>query len=114
MSEPSAVATGDPRAEQPAPVNRLLVMLCAVASLGGLLFGFDTAVISGAILMVSRQFALSPIQEGLFTSSALMGCIGGAAVCGWLADRFGRKPVLLASGLLFVGSAIGSAIPEAY
>jgi MFS transporter, SP family, arabinose:H+ symporter len=90
------------------------VMPCAVASLGGLLFGFDTAVISGTIPMVSRQFGLTPLQEGEFTSSALVGCILGAAVCGMLADRFGRKPVLIASGLLFVVSAIGCMVPSTY
>jgi SP family arabinose:H+ symporter-like MFS transporter len=89
-------------------------MLCAVASLGGLLFGFDTAVISGAIPLVSSQFSLTPLQVGVFTSSALVGCIAGAAVCGMLADRFGRKPVLIASGILFVVSAVGCAVPDTY
>jgi MFS transporter, SP family, arabinose:H+ symporter len=94
--------------------GKLLVMLCAVASLGGLLFGFDTAVISGTISMVSRQFGLTPLQEGAFTSSALVGCIVGAAICGMLADRYGRKPVLVASGILFVISACGSTVPNIY
>ncbi len=98
---------------EPAP-NQNPVIPCAVASLGGLLFGFDTAVISGTIPMVSRQFALTPLLEGGFTSSALVGCILGAAVCGMLADRFGRKPVLIASGLLFVISAIGCMVPDTY
>lgn len=96
------------------PGSQLLVWLCAVASLGGLLFGFDTAVISGTILMVSRQFGLTPIQEGSFTSSALVGCIAGAAVCGSLADRWGRKPVLVASGGLFALSAYGCAASGTY
>jgi SP family arabinose:H+ symporter-like MFS transporter len=89
-------------------------MLCAVASLGGLLFGFDTAVISGTISLVSRQFGLVPFQEGVFTSSALLGCIFGAAACGMLADRFGRKPVLIASGVLFIVSACGCTIPDTF
>jgi MFS transporter, SP family, arabinose:H+ symporter len=97
-----------------APSGNLLAMLCAVASLGGLLFGFDTAVISGTIPLVSSQFALTPLQVGVFTSSALVGCILGAAVCGMLADRFGRKPVLIASGILFVISAYGCAVPSNY
>jgi MFS transporter, SP family, arabinose:H+ symporter len=97
-----------------APSGGLLAMLCAVASLGGLLFGFDTAVISGAIPLVSLQFGLTPLQVGIFTSSALVGCILGAAVCGMLADRFGRKPVLIASGILFVISAYGCAVPNTY
>jgi MFS transporter, SP family, arabinose:H+ symporter len=94
--------------------NNMLVMLCAVASLGGLLFGFDTAVVSGTISLVSHQFGLTPFQEGVFTSSALVGCILGAAVCGMLADRFGRKPVLVASGVLFVISACGSTVPNTF
>jgi SP family arabinose:H+ symporter-like MFS transporter len=98
----------------PAPSGGLLAMLCAVASLGGLLFGFDTAVISGTIPLVSLQFGLTPMQVGVFTSSALVGCILGAAVCGMLADRFGRKPVLIASGILFVISAFGCAVPDTY
>jgi SP family arabinose:H+ symporter-like MFS transporter len=89
-------------------------MLCAVASLGGLLFGFDTAVISGTISLVSRQFGLTPFHEGVFTSSALVGCILGSAVCGMLADRFGRKPVIIASGILFVISACGSTVPNTF
>src|SRR5580658_1648955 len=97
---------------EPEPSGGLLVMLCAVASLGGLLFGFDTAVISGAIPLVSRQFALTPLQEGAFTSSALVGCIFGAAVCGMLADRFGRKPVLVGTGILFLASAFGCMVPD--
>ena len=97
-----------------APMSVLRLVSCAVASLGGLLFGFDTAVISGTVLMVSRQFGLSPISEGIFTSSALGGCVLGAALSGAIADRFGRRPVLIASGLLFVVSAYGSMAPDGY
>jgi SP family arabinose:H+ symporter-like MFS transporter len=95
-------------------MSGLRLASCAVASLGGLLFGFDTAVISGTVLMVSRQFGLSPLREGIFTSSALAGCVLGAALSGAIADRLGRKPVLIASGLLFVVSAYGSMVPDAY
>jgi MFS transporter, SP family, arabinose:H+ symporter len=102
------------RAEPEAAMNGLRLAACAVASLGGLLFGFDTAVISGTVLMVSRQFGLSPLREGMFTSSALAGCILGAALSGILADRLGRKPVLVASGILFVASAVGCAVPATY
>ena len=88
-----------------------LAMICAVASLGGLLFGFDTAVISGTVDMVTAQFELTDALTGWFTSSALIGCILGALIAGWLGDRFGRKPCLIVAALLFFISALGSAIP---
>ena len=72
--------------------NLFLAMVCFVASLGGVLFGFDTAVISGTFGMVETQFALSKIQVGWFGSSALVGAIIGALLAGILSDRFGRKP----------------------
>ncbi len=93
---------------------RYLTLVCFVASLGGLLFGFDTAVISGTVERVREQFALTALMEGWFTSSALVGCIIGAALAGILGDRFGRKPVLLASAVFFLVSALYSTIPQAF
>ncbi|MDB6039852.1 MAG: sugar transporter [Verrucomicrobiales bacterium] len=92
--------------------TRYLTLTCLVASLGGLLFGFDTAVISGTLDAVKNQFVLSGIMEGWFTSSALVGCIFGALIAGYLGDRFGRKPILIASGILFLLSGIYSTIPK--
>ena len=83
-----------------------------VAALGGLLFGFDTAVISGAIGLLKTQFALGPVMEGWVVSSALVGCIAGAMASGTLSDRFGRKRLLIVSGGLFLVSAFGSTIPQ--
>ncbi|HTV39669.1 MAG TPA: sugar porter family MFS transporter [Candidatus Sulfotelmatobacter sp.] len=91
-----------------------LALVCLVASLGGLLFGFDTAVISGTVERVREQFSLNDLMEGWFTSSALIGCVLGAAIAGTLSDRFGRKPVLLVSALFFLVSAIYSTIPHAF
>ena len=91
-----------------------LAAVCLVASLGGFLFGFDTAVISGTFGMVETQYSLSKFQVGWFGSSALAGCILGAAVAGVLSDRFGRKPTLIASGILFFISALYSAIPPTF
>jgi SP family arabinose:H+ symporter-like MFS transporter len=84
--------------------------LCLIAALGGFLFGFDTAVISGAIKMICTQFSLDEIMEGWVVSSALVGCIVGAASAGGLSDRFGRKRVLVLSGLLFLFTATGCAL----
>lgn len=94
--------------------GRFLALICLVASLGGLLFGFDTAVISGTVARVSQQFKLDDILEGWFMSSALIGCIVGAAVAGVLCDRFGRKPVLIVAGVLFFFSALFCTIPATF
>ena len=90
--------------------NAYLLFISVTAALGGFLFGYDTAVISGTIGMVKSGFGLSTVMEGWFVSSALVGCIAGVAVAGELSDRFGRKYSLMASGLLFTISAVGCAL----
>jgi len=87
-----------------------LTFLSIIASLGGLLFGFGTFVISGALAPLKSQFSLSPAMEGWLVTSALLGCAIGAGVAGTLSDRFGRKIVLLASGFLFVICSLGCAL----
>lgn len=87
-----------------------LIGLSLVASLGGLLFGFDTAVISGTVERVTDQFSLSPLLKGWFASSALVGSIIGAVTAGFVGDRLGRKPILIVSAVFFFVSAIGSAL----
>jgi SP family arabinose:H+ symporter-like MFS transporter len=77
------------------------------ATIGGFLFGFDTAVISGTITFVKSQFALGTLEEGWFVSSALVGCVAGVAFAGTLSDRVGRKKVLILSSLLFFISTLG-------
>lgn len=84
-----------------------VTLISLTAGLGGFLFGFDTAVISGAINFLREQFHLNSAMEGWIMSSALAGCVLGAACAGWLADRFGRKKVLLVSAVLFILSAAG-------
>jgi sugar porter (SP) family MFS transporter len=84
-----------------------LTFVCSVSALGGVLFGFDTAVISGTLTALKKQFALGTAMEGWLVSSALVACALGAIVAGSLADRFGRKLVLLFSGLLFVICSVG-------
>ena len=88
-----------------------LAKICFVASLGGLLFGFDTAVISGTFGFVEQQFELSKLEVGWFGSSALVGSILGALISGSLGDKYGRKPILILAGSLFFISALGSTFP---
>lgn len=87
--------------------KNLLFLVCCIAALGGVLFGFDMAVISGVLPFVQKQFNLTPVQEGWFVSSALVGCIIGVAVSGELGDRLGRKKLLVISAILFLVGAIG-------
>lgn len=91
---------------------RYLAMVCLVATLGGLLFGYDTAVISGAIGYLQTHFDLSPALKGWAASSALAGCFIGVALAGEASDRLGRRTTLLISAVLFLISAIGTAIPR--
>ncbi len=85
-------------------------VLAALASLGGLLFGYDTGVISGALPFIRRDFALGAGMEGVATSAVLIGATLGAACAGFLSDQFGRKRVILAVAALFVLGALGSAV----
>jgi sugar porter (SP) family MFS transporter len=83
--------------------------LAIIASMGGFLFGYDTAVISGTIRFVSDQFQLDAAGTGWYVSSALIGCLIGVASAGVISDRYGRKKVLILSALFFGLSAIGCA-----
>jgi SP family xylose:H+ symportor-like MFS transporter len=85
-------------------------MISLVATLGGLLFGYDTAVISGTIGFLRVHFGLDPAMTGWIASSALVGCVAGCAVAGMFSDRYGRKKALIAAACLFTLSAIGSAL----
>ncbi|MFD0793627.1 sugar porter family MFS transporter [Mucilaginibacter litoreus] len=86
-----------------------LSTITLVASLGGFLFGFDIAVISGVLPLIEKQFHLTAAQEGWFVTSGLVGCIIGVAFSGELSDRMGRKVPLLLSAVLFLLSALGCA-----
>ena len=86
--------------------------VCFVAALGGLLFGYDTAVISGAIGFLKSRFDLSAAAKGWAASCALIGCIIGVSIAGILSDRLGRKKTLIISAFLFLISALGTALPR--
>ncbi len=86
-------------------------LVTIVAALGGLLFGYDTGVINGAIGPLKAYFQLDEVQEGWAMGCALLGCALGAAGAGAISDRFGRKKVLILSAILFFASAIGTAVP---
>jgi sugar porter (SP) family MFS transporter len=91
--------------------GRLLVYLSTVvAAVGGLLFGYDIGVISGAILFVKEAFSLSPGGEEIVVSSVLLGSLVGAAAGGSLSDRFGRRGLLIAAAIVFGAGAIGAAL----
>ncbi|MCR4910880.1 MAG: sugar porter family MFS transporter [Bacteroidales bacterium] len=87
-----------------------VVFLAVVAAIGGILFGYDTAVISGTTKAVTTQFALNTIQEGWYVGCALIGSIIGVLVAGMLSDGIGRKRTMLIAALMFSISALGCAI----
>ncbi|RCH54258.1 arabinose-proton symporter [Mucilaginibacter hurinus] len=89
-----------------------VIKLTIVAALGGLLFGYDTAVIAGVIDLIKIKFDLSPAMEGWAASCAIWGCIVGSSTAGYLSDRFGRKTILIVTALLFGISSIGAAVPS--
>lgn len=91
-----------------------LLFITLVATLGGLLFGYDTAVISGAIGNLKKHFTLSDAAMGWAASSALIGCIVGAVLAAFLSSSLGRKKSLLLAAVLFLISAIGTAFPASF
>jgi SP family xylose:H+ symportor-like MFS transporter len=107
-------------------LNPYVVLLTLIATLGGLLFGYDTAVINGAVDSLKAYFIdprftdlTNPAQAndansllGFLVSSALIGCIVGGLIGGWVSSRFGRKRGLVMAAVLFLLSALGAAAPE--
>src|ERR1700723_3637468 len=87
-----------------------VTIISAISALAGLLFGYDTGVISGAILFVQEDFHLTTFQEEIVVSSVLLGALLGAVFGGRLADRFGRRNMLLQVAALFGIGAIGTAL----
>ena len=90
----------------------LIYFICLVSAMGGLLFGYDWVVIGGAVKFYEQFFGLggSPVLQGIATSAALVGCMVGALTAGALADRYGRKPLLMVAAVLFTVSAIATGL----
>ena len=87
-----------------------LIFLSVVAALGGFLFGYDTAVISGTIAQVTQLFQLDALQQGWYVGCALVGSIVGVLFAGILSDKLGRKLTMVISAVLFSTSALGCAL----
>src|SRR5690625_6369789 len=91
-------------------LNGRILGISLAAALGGFLFGFDTAVINGAIDAMSEDFGMSGFLQGFAVSSVLLGCVAGAWFAGPLAARQGRVRVMVVCAVLFTASAIGSGL----
>jgi sugar porter (SP) family MFS transporter len=90
------------------------ILISIVAALGGLLFGFDTAVIAGSLQYLKPVFHLNDAEIGLVVAAASIGCIPGALFAGSLADKFGRKKLMIVTSILYVIAALGSGIAGSY
>ncbi len=93
---------------------RYVLLVTLVAALGGLLFGYDTAVIAGAIGFLQTHFDLDPTMKGWAAACALLGCVAGVSFAGVFSDKFGRKKTLVLAGLLFLVSSFGTALPKEF
>ncbi len=92
--------------------SKFIYLVSIVAALGGLLFGYDTAVIAGAIGYLQVKFELTPLLTGWAASAAIWGCVAGAMFGGHFSDKYGRKKVMQVTAILFAISAIASALPQ--
>jgi sugar porter (SP) family MFS transporter len=92
--------------------RRDATLLAAVAALAGLLFGFDTAVVNGGLLLLRAQFHLTNVQAEFAAGALIAGAVLGASVAGWSGDRFGRRTMLVWTAGLFALSSIGAALPS--
>src|ERR1700709_377123 len=89
--------------------RRNVVLTAAIAGLGGLLFGYDTGIVAGAMLFISPDFGLSSFTEGLGVAAVPLGAIGGAALSGPLTDSKGRRLMIIVSAIIFIFGALASA-----
>lgn len=95
--------------------NHFVILAAAITAIGGLLFGYDTGVISGAILFIKGAFGLSSTSQEIVVSSVLIGAVIGAAISGFLADRYGRRIMIILASIIFGLGAIFTALtPDVY
>lgn len=94
-------------------INVFVIFVAAITSIGGLLFGYDTGVISGAILFIREDFVLSSIAQEVTVSAVLIGAVIGASISGMLADKYGRKIMIVLASIIFgVGAIFSAASPN--
>jgi SP family arabinose:H+ symporter-like MFS transporter len=105
----SGASTNPESVNAAAQSSGYVVLLAATTAISGFLFGFDTAVINGVLLLLRRQFNLTNLQTEIAASSLLLGCLLGAAGASVIGDRYGRKKSLIFSAILFAVSALGAA-----
>lgn len=95
------------------PVSGFVIVVSAIAAIGGLLFGYDTGVISGAILFIKQQFSLDSSMQEFTVSAVLIGSVPGAALGGILGDRFGRRNMIMLAAIIFgVGALVTAFTPN--
>src|SRR6476661_7937227 len=96
-----------------AGVRRHVAKIAAIAGLGGLLFGYDTGIIAGALLYIDPDFGLSSFESGVVVAAVPIGAVFGAMLAGRLSTLWGRRSVIIAAAIVFAIGAVGSALaPE--
>ncbi|MFX1366314.1 MAG: sugar porter family MFS transporter [Promethearchaeota archaeon] len=90
--------------------NTFIYIIAMVSGISGMLFGYDTGVISGAILFIKQDYTLLPFLQELIVSAVLIGAIIGAFIGGSLADRYGRRKMIIIAAIIFAGGAIGTSL----
>jgi SP family xylose:H+ symportor-like MFS transporter len=94
--------------------NTYIIGISFISAMGGYLFGFDFAVISGALPFLRTQFHLNPLWEGFLTGSLALGCIAGCLVAGKIAENYGRRPGLMLAAFIFTISSLAIALSSAF
>ena len=89
---------------------KFVILITLVATIGGFLFGYDSGVINGTVDGLKLAFNSDSAGTGFNVASILLGCAAGAFMAGWLADKFGRKTILLISAVCFTVSALGAGL----
>ncbi|MFH1878175.1 MAG: sugar porter family MFS transporter [Candidatus Omnitrophota bacterium] len=90
--------------------ERMVKIIAGIAAIGGILFGFDTGVISGALLFIKKEWSLVPFSQELIVSAVLLGAVFGSALSGKITDHFGRRNVIITTGIVFIVGSIATAL----